>query len=599
MVISVSLRSQIVSELSHLRDLAKEKTPQEDPLIIRTNYYENIRIKPEYNLFIYYAPFGHGKTHGVGLKLYHEAYRGELKDIYDVIVFQLRECNEPNSNPIELLKKMKGANVDPVIALIISSLLIGLSSNRCGHKVKSKCFSTIVEKEYDLPPFDLHEIVEGLERDGIDYLIKFVKRITQFTGKRIILVFDEFEKLISEGTFVQLLGFRMSALDFFSKLGSIMRRLFDRNLKDLKIVLLVQEAVLPSRIWEDLREEFKNSAALGVSDIARIEPYPARVYAEFVFEAIKRLVQRKILRKTGWVNLILENKHLLIDDFEKAFANIKQIPPRIAFTIADDYIGMLAESLGTCKCKGIKDLKRIIRTTYKETLNRLSMIDEAIRLQNLYLSRKSIYNDKTTFGNKDNMIDFTKILANEILKCKHSRGVINYSTFYGIVCVEGVINNELIVNVLLLKLKYSSRTSIKKVSESLANEMTKRVGDAVESFIIDKGINYRIRRIRINIYPIIEMKSGAVIYSVIAGAKNKLKTELGKKITKAQLSIFSSKPNIIAEVISPYTINEMEAIILYTWLKSRNSLSLTKDYVEKSYGEIIKKIKIQWNMRGE
>ena len=584
---SAGLKSRIVATLSALRGIARQKKPVEGPLIMRTNYYENIRIMGEYLLFIYYAPYGHGKTHGVGLKLYHEARVGELSDTHDVVLMQLRNLG-PMSDISSIMQAMKKANIDSATAFVAASLIVGFSANRCGSRVQSLCYSTYVDRISGNPTLPVNQVIKGLMDEGREYLVKLLDGLSG--NRTIVLVFDEFEALIKGDTFTP---YNTPLLYFLSDLGKLMRWLDDRGVRKLKIVLLVQEALVRKDLWENLERRLKASGAWGITVLQRIDPYPPRVYAEFVFEAVERLVKKRALYNSGWVRTLLQNKHSLLGDFEKVFVHISRIPPRIAFSIADEYIGTLAEQ-AVLTNGDIRELKSKIKDAYKETISRLSMIDEVIRLQDLYLSGRSIYSDKSSFGNRENMLRIVNAIADEVLNCGKWRANIIYSTFYGVACVKGIMKNELIVDVLLIKLKYSSRSTVRRVSETIGKEIAKKVAEAVESFIIDTETTQRIRTVKVRIYPIVGRDSSTTIYTAIAGTKPVIRSELGKKLAKAYQNIFGSRPNVRVDIMPPYVVDGMKAITLYAWIIAQNKIGFVKDYVEKSYEETIDEIRTLW-----
>jgi len=584
---SGNLRSRIKVTLEELRNIARKKKPEENPLIMRTNYYENIRIMGEYLYFVYYAPYGHGKTHGVGLKLYHEARDGELSLTHDVVLMQLRNLG-PESDITPVMHEMMKARIDSATAFVAASLVVGLSANRCGSKVKSLCYSTYVDRVSGSPKLLLDDVIKGLRSEGREYLAKLIERVSG--GRTLVLVFDEFEALIKGDRFVP---YNTPLLDFLSDLGGLMRWLFDRGVRKLKIVLLIQEALVRKDVWDNLKRKLQASGAWGITVLQRIDPYPPRVYAEFVFEAVDRLVKKGALYNSGWVKTLLGNKAAFLGDLERVFVHISRIPPRIAFSVADEYIATLAEH-AVLTDGDPKELKKKIKDAYTETINRLAMIDEVIRLQHLYLSGRSIYSDKSSFGNKENMIRVVNTLAEQLLGCGKWRASIAYSTFYGVACVKGAEKGELLVNVLVMKLKYSSRSTVKRVANALGREIAKKAAEAIEAFIMDSELNQKIKKVIVKISPIVGRESNTTIYTAIAGTKPAIRSELSKKLAKAAPNIFGARPNVQAVTATPYVIDGMKAIILYAWIIARNKIGFVKDYVEKSYNEILNEIRTLW-----
>lgn len=581
--------------LENLNMVARDKIPKIKPLIISTNYYEKIKVYREHMFFIYYAYYGHGKTHGVALKLYHEALNGELEDTFDVIVLQLRDViRKRESNPLELTKQMKG--VDPVLALIASSLIIGISKRRCGSLVECNCYSTIAEKIGGMFSFNIDEVARGLRERGPAYLVTMIREIVDKTGKTLVLVFDEFEELIKEERFI-LTG--ETPYEFLYKLATILRRdFFDKGFTKFKVVALIQKAVLSEYTIKKLLEKLSRSAEAGTTIFEEIEPYHPEIYADYVISALKRIDTLSSI-KIGQI-LINDRESLLRNELEKSLRPLSIVPPRIAFYIAQDFIANLIEEVLMNKAElqsstKVGVVRDCIRSASERTLNSMKKLSDITKLYILLSTKGKVMDDKTTIRKNDVLNKMITFIAREILGCIEARTTsFKYSTYYGTICIES-IKPDIIVNIVLLKLSHSSKTRIDRASINLANELAKSIAELMHLYLRVRGVSTQgLPKTRIKVYPIIRRKAfPSLIYPIIEYAVDRLKDLLSERLAN-KLNVSQRKLTFYTSIVNPYIMDEEDAIILYHKVVKSGRGTLFSDYIERRYEDLINSIKGAW-----
>lgn len=593
------LSSFIKQELGKLNIEAREKIPSVKPLIISTNYYEKVKVFGEHMFFIYYAYYGYGKTHGVALKLYHEALNGELKDTHDVIVLQLRDLmRRKRCNPLELTKEMKG--VDPILALLAASLIIGTSRERCGSSVGCNCYSTIVEKNKPLS-FNTIEIAKKLKEYGSIYLTNMIKEITSKTGKTLVLVFDEFEELIKKGTFT-LTGETID--QFLYNLAVILRRdFYDKGFTRFKVVALIQKAILSEAIIKQLSDSLNKSAERGITVFEEIEPYPPEIYADYVISALKRLdapLSAKANIKLDMILKISEKESFLRQELERALRPLSIMPPRVAFYIAQDFIANLVEeiirdrtSLNSINRVGI--LKDYIKSATEKTLNSMKKLSDITKLYILLSTKGKVMDDKATIRRDETLDKMITFIAKEILGCVEGRiASFKYSTYYGVICMKS-LEPHVAVDAVLFKLSHSSKTRVDKASTNLANELAKTIANLVHLYLKIKGTSTRgLPKVKINIYPIIRRKaSPPLVFPIMEYAVDKLKDIVKERLVK-MLNVPRGRLTIEAVITSPYIMEEEDAIILYYKAVKGERGTPFSDYIERRYENLISAIRESW-----
>ncbi len=355
--------SKINQYLRTLEEFAMNLNPPEKPLLADNPYYRSVKVHEDKLFHIYYAYYGYGKTYGVGLKFYHEARAGELKGIWDAILINLREMLSECYQFKTLVNKIPSSiPVALILATLQSALAIEklIETPKCRH-----IFSTLT-----IPPYlNLKKTIENIAltkvMDDVDKVDYAISEIMAFTRKPITIIFDEFESTIT------LIAPQARLSDFLYELGNLMRKLYDRGKKKLRLVLLLQKALFT----EDERKRFEEqiqhgyagspSAIAGILVKREIRTYEPEVYVKYIEEALHRLSSK-------FSEKILENTidTMGLNRFRKALENnligLSNIPPRIAFPLVRNIVVEIATRALRNKIYSSRILNEIIHPIINE-----------------------------------------------------------------------------------------------------------------------------------------------------------------------------------------------------------------------------------------
>lgn len=336
-----------------LRLLANEKYPQEEPLIVRTGIYDDIAHHLEKNIAVVRAPYGSGKTTGIAMKLYHDARLGRYPAASStVIAVKAREALEN----LEWFNNYVKADTNRVLcgSLYLTLIKLAVHEDKCYDRRDTSCYSTLSQEDRSLlkQVFEADRALVTAERcPRPEYLVNALDRITEAFDRKMYLVVDELEG------FAERLGTGSPSLvDLIKAHLAMARILYDHNLRNIKLILLVQSKVI-AKGWEEIIKYVEDwrpgldvecscggnyrisagSAVAGVSQIITLEYYNSAVYTEYVEELFRRLAgrpQSSSAKRT--LKRIIEEVSEKARVLEDKLSFLEQMAPRIAFDYADD-----------------------------------------------------------------------------------------------------------------------------------------------------------------------------------------------------------------------------------------------------------------------
>jgi len=300
-------------------------------LLVRPKYFiEAIENGP--GLSIFKAPYGRGKTYGVGYFTFHE---GKRSGKYDTIYINLREVSAKFS---EGGVKLSGTAID--IPLYVCAGTLGLKFEQ-GSYMSS------------LPLDTLKKICENTDKYINNGDLKgFLENVAAKSPKRLIIVIDEFENVAQYGKTAT------SIAESIKKLMSSLRPgALDLYPFKLNIVLAIQYLYYPSA---DVVQYLQSGQPiLGKmysvnSDYTIPVEYPFDSYYEYILKSLEFLKTQRLIddEKLSKIQIALNDK-----DVKDLIEQLTKLPSRIVFeqlrdliaeiSVSDNYVETIKERVNT------------------------------------------------------------------------------------------------------------------------------------------------------------------------------------------------------------------------------------------------------------
>lgn len=287
-------------------------------LLVRPKYF-NEAIEYGLGLSIFKAPYGRGKTYGVGYLTFHE---GRRTGKYDTIYINLRDVSTKFS---EGGIKLTGTAID--IPYYICAGTLGLKFEQ-GSYMSS------------LPSETLKKMCENADKYINNGDLKgFLENIASKTPKRLIIVIDEFENVAQYGKTTTNIA------DSIKKLMSSLRPgVLDSYPFKLNVVLAIQYLYYPSaEIFQYLQS---GQPILGKmysvnSDYTIPVEYPFDSYYEYIIKSLEFLRNHGLIdgEKLDKIKIALNDK-----DIKNLIEQLTNLPSRIVFEQLRDLIAGISVS---------------------------------------------------------------------------------------------------------------------------------------------------------------------------------------------------------------------------------------------------------------
>lgn len=410
----------IASWLRDSRNLAFEKNPQHEPLIVTTGHYIGAVAEKEILGVAVKAPFGSGKTFGIGLKSYHDSRLNKsFMDDSRVIVIRARELIDSEENRAqagikkhvmfhELVRDSKNVMCG---GILVSTLRFVTERyhDLCISNKDHACYTSLSANEIEAIKNILSDMYSVKQVPRVDYLADLLDRIKReaLRKRNLVFILDEVEG------FLQALSVKASDV-VYSNLAA-MGKLQDHGLWGMKLVMLIQNKVIDDD-WSSMvdsikkgipyvsevfkgaiqstgtssvyvcpatRERLDVSALMGRVKLSSIEYYGGREYAEYLRLAFKRISehssasQERFITNDSIVSVASQFASSLEDltvfeNVEKRLAFLGSIAPRVSFDYMDELIENMLKT-------GSSDLLEALDRALVDVANMWSKFDDIRR----------------------------------------------------------------------------------------------------------------------------------------------------------------------------------------------------------------------------
>lgn len=573
-------KSQIEYYLTLFDELAMKHNPSEMPLIADNPYYKSAKMLEEKLFHIYYAYYGYGKTYGVGLKFYHEARAGELKHSYNVILINLREMLEHCNMFKDIVNKIPYGN-SMTETLILASIYAAANIEKFLSRSECKSIYAVL----DLDPVSRRTISQLILSGAVDrsktieIIERVVEKITERTQKKTVIIFDEFESTIN----YLVPNARLS--EFLYEMGVLMRRLLDRGLKRLRVILLLQKAIFNEEERNSFAERlnkgygFGPTAVTGIIVNKEIKSYQPNVYVGYIKEALNRLSiklnEPKIISNT--LHSIREDKFSA--RLKYLLRSLSKIPPRVAFPLIRKIVSNIALNGLKRRIKDIKELDDIVEKVMNEYISvneiLLYYFDEN-KIQSIgndILSRASyIILDKIGREKKEDLFEVGGTYPGAVLLKRHSYDKKNQKL-------------RVDVNILMARFKKLRRNS---TIESMKNYIKKKYMNQVIQHILSLIGKYgKISELEVNIISVI-LKIPRVMLTPLQQA---VEAAIEESIDSINVEHSSIKVNKTMRVLLHNLEEDMSIVLYYIGSDQEPSDETLKNYLTYRSEDLVNEIR--------
>jgi hypothetical protein len=391
----MSFSAYLMNMSRSLRNLALEKYPSEEPLIVGTEPYYRIMSHPEITFATINAPYGTGKTVGVGLKAYHDSRinRDFLANAY-VILLRARLMKTDaealwqyiHSHPPERL--LCGGS-------IVTALHAVANDPGCYDPAKRHCYTTIPKEKIPIIKslLESHKLGAILTKCPMpDKLVEFMSELRRVLGRELVVIYDEFEGV------AELLP---DLPELVISNAAVARYLYDQGVRSKLVFLIQSKSIEP--YWIEItnileREEAGRivrcpcagrelqlplHAVAGVTVARKMEYYDEGVYLVYMTELYRRAARKLMAEDRGRSSALVSLLKELADSINplgegggsslaRRLRTLRAVAPRIAFDYVDEIAAFLANEI-----------------IYSGSLKR-DRLEEALKKAFLSLSRKWI-----------------------------------------------------------------------------------------------------------------------------------------------------------------------------------------------------------------
>ncbi len=591
------------------RSLASEKNPVSTPLIVQTEHYTSIAIQREMLGVTINAPFGSGKTVGIGLKSYHDS----LKDDYpmkDSKVILLRSRLLMNKN--EAFRQYLRSNVDSRVLCggpIVTALwFTSKYYSYCSDSKDKTCYTTITQEEakkiLDLLEKDIGRKAKKIPNSSnVSELLDEIKNILK--NKYLYIIIDEIEG------FFDILGPHTPGELVFSNMA-FAAKLYDEGIRNAKLVLLVQSAYI-DREWDKIIDAAKQGIAypetsvspriyecnfdgarerIGTEAIAgrvvfkNMKYYNENVYLEYIKEVLKLAINKcnNTLLYYKMENDIMDPR--IENSIASMLSFLRSIAPRIGFDYIDEILEYATQFYGK---------KGNIKNAFKEALKKVAGTwKTADNIKKYYgmiflgedIFRKGLSNqeDSNKFIDKLALRVYDQVLGSVYSKrlkdCNRSQHlpVIYYSTLSSVVACKLPLLNSIIVGILVFR---KTKNPPKRVS-TLAGKLGNAINTAINSLNVQYNKNMDMELYKLTIAP------EGVERSIIANFEYKLRSDLIKLISNlaSRRGRQEARPRIRSWEYYIIRSEDM-AVLLDKLLRESTGIGLEDQFVEQRFNDII------------
>ena len=483
----------IVSLLRNARNLAVEKHPLENPLIVRTGHYTSAVEEREILGIAIKAPFGSGKTFGIALKSYHDSRLGQhpMEDT-KVVALRARELVHKDEYFDRLIKELKNIMCG---GLLVSALrFVSARYEKCVNTNDSSCYTTLTRQEAEgiatlLGDNSLGKKLEkGVTVDVLAELLRNVKRDV-LGGKNLAIIIDEVEGFLT--------GLNLRASDVVYSNLAMMAKIYDQGIWGAKLIVLLQNKVIDDdwtsmikRIKEgrpyvskELRgvvevpgetsiyvcpvtkERLDVSALMGRVKLLSMAYYRGNVYAEYARLAFNRITELKNALSADIVEAAKNYTEQLNDfyaneEVSQRLAFLESIAPRISFDYMDELIENMLRT-------GKDSVREALDTALRNVAEEWSKYDDIRKFYSKIIIKKiprqrSTHKNVSVFrlvsaGSYSKIVEtFAKDLYSRVVsdvigvKCRFDPRSARYHSNY-IAVVSCLIQNKLFSGVLILR----------------------------------------------------------------------------------------------------------------------------------------------------
>ena len=429
---------------SEARARAMEKSPVKSPLIVQTALYTSIAIEQEILGVAVNAPFGSGKTVGIGLKSYHDSREGysPMRNSR-VILLRVRLLKEGSPVFWSYLRSNVQARVLCGGPIVTALWLVAKHYEQCSDPGNKGCYTTITREEAR----GILNVLEGSELGRRAQRVPDVPTVTGLLGgvRRVLggrplyVIIDEVEG------FLDILGPRSPGELVFSNMA-FAARLYDEGVRDAKLVLLVQSAHIGEE-WERIVRAVKEGVPypsmkgsprvyecsygggakerLGTEAIAgRVHLRSMRYYNENVYLHYIRSVLQLAYEECG--HDLYDSMWREVGDPRTGYSIasmlgfLRTIAPRVGFDYVDEILERAADNYGRT---------RNIRLAFKEALKKVAeswtTADNVRRYYGMIFLGEDIFQKGP--GTPEETIEFVKGLTwsvyDRVFSVRHSRGL--------------------------------------------------------------------------------------------------------------------------------------------------------------------------------
>lgn len=315
------LKGQIKETLRKVtEDYPKDLNPKELPLLVKPNYFDEA-IENGPGLSIFKAPYGRGKTYGIGYYTFHE---GRKTGKYDTIYINLRDLSRTFSDAGINNINLTNTAIDLPSYICAGAMGINLEQGSYLSSLSSDVLMDVCK--------DIKSYISKQE------LGKFFETVAEKTPKRLIIVVDEFENVLRVSKTTT--GIAESIIKL---MNSLRPGVLDKYPFKINIVLAIQYLYYPSAaIMQYLQS---GQPILGKmysvnSDYTIPVEYSANAYYEYV-KLLLNYLKSKGFIDDDKMNRIVEA--LEIDNkVKKVLEQISSLPARIVFENLRDLVTELS-----------------------------------------------------------------------------------------------------------------------------------------------------------------------------------------------------------------------------------------------------------------
>lgn len=361
--------------LREARSLALRKRPEKDPLIVETGYYDKAVRTEEIPGVVVKAPFGSGKTFGIGLKAYHDSRSSRPPmDVYKVVLVKSRDLLERDSAFAKVVAQAGQRLSCGGMYLAPLWYLAATQGGKCLDPNDTSCYTTLTRDEIRAMAGLLRRLSpeKPLRPDLFSETLSRIKEEV-LGGRDLTVIIDEVEGFLSMG----VLSPDWAGELVYGNLA-MMSKVYDYSVWGMKLVMLVQSRVIEPE-WRSLVERVKEgapyyspartdrpvggrasiyhcpggdaridvSAVMGRVNLISMEYYQGDVYAEYAENAMRRVAEElenagiekyRSLSRTARKYADQLSDFYVRRDAAKKLAFLETVAPRIGFDYMDELV---------------------------------------------------------------------------------------------------------------------------------------------------------------------------------------------------------------------------------------------------------------------